>query len=330
MEKVFDSDDLPSAERIDAWCELASGTLTPSAFTIDRGSGFRASLRAADLGAAQVTAMTYSSLESRRTPRLIRRSDPELYAVGLIVRGRQGIRQAGRETVLDASGLVLYSTFRPFHSWVDVGEGTAASVLAQVPRALLPVPPDKVGRLLATPLSGQEGFGALLAHFLTHLATGAGSYRPADGPRLGLVLLDLLTALTAHHLDDDTGISPESRRRTLYLRVRSFIHQHLGDPDLTPETVAAAHHISLRYLQRVFQSQGQTVAGYIRHQRLEHVRRDLADPALAGSPIHAIAGRWGFPHPAAFTRTFHAAFGTTPRDYRHHALTDPGAPPAQR
>ncbi|MYU26013.1 hypothetical protein GTY84_30500 [Streptomyces sp. SID8352] len=48
-----------------------------------------------------------------RAPRLIRRSDPETYAVGLILRGRQTIVQNRREAPLGAGDLVVYSTSPP-------------------------------------------------------------------------------------------------------------------------------------------------------------------------------------------------------------------------
>lgn len=102
-------------------------------------------------------------------------------------------------------------------------------------------------------------------------------------------------------------------------RIRSFILGHLGDPRLDPASVAAAHHISVRSLHRLFQSQGLTVVGFIRHQRLEGVRRDLTDPGLRGKPIHAVAARWGFPRAAEFTRAFRASYGVTPSDYRESA-----------
>jgi AraC-like DNA-binding protein len=62
------------------------------------------------------------------------------------------------------------------------------------------------------------------------------------------------------------------------------------------------------------------VAGCIRTWRLEHCRRDLADCTLRDRPIHAIAARWGFTSAAHFTRTFRAAYGLTPKDYRRHSL----------
>ena len=56
--------------------------------------------------------------------------------------------------------------------------------------------------------------------------------------------------------------------------MHAFVEQHLGDADLTPAAVAAAHHVSLRQLHRLFETQETTVAAWIRHRRLERCRRD--------------------------------------------------------
>ncbi|SNT64906.1 AraC-type DNA-binding protein [Streptosporangium subroseum] len=322
LEKVFDSEELPQADRLDAWHDSVSHWLTPNVFTVDQPAEFRASLQAADLGPAQVVTMTYSSMRTSRTPKMIRRSDPEMYVVGLTLWGRQAIAQAGRDTALGECDLVLYSTFQPFETQVRADDGTAGSVVAHIPRALLLLPSDKVDRLLATRLPGRTGMGALFSQFLTHLATGDGDYGPDDDIRLGTVTLDLFTALLAHHLDAGAQVPVDSRERVLITQIRAFISRHLGDQRLSPETVASAHHISLRYLQRLFQQNGHTVSAWIRDQRLEHARRDLADPASFLSPIQAIAIRWGFAHPAAFSRAFRAAYGMSPRDYRHHFHPD--------
>jgi len=62
------------------------------------------------------------------------------------------------------------------------------------------------------------------------------------------------------------------------------------------------------------------VADHIRQRRLERCRRDLAEPLLSARPVYAIAARWGFAHPAEFSRIFHSAYGIPPGEYRTAAL----------
>ena len=58
----------------------------------------------------------------------------------------------------------------------------------------------------------------------------------------------------------------------------AFIQQHPGDPGLSPAEIAAAHHISLRLLHKLFQEQGETVAGWIRARRRWGPHRHARQP----------------------------------------------------
>jgi AraC-like DNA-binding protein len=180
----------------------------------------------------------------------------------------------------------------------------------------MPIRPDTLDRLTAVRIPAGEGMGALLSRHLIELARHAAHYRPADAARLSTITADLLAALCAHHLEADTCLPPETRRRALQAQIHDFIHRHLGDPGLTPDAIAAAHQISIRYLYKLFEHQGLTVAGWIRQRRLERCRRDLADPQLGCVPIHAIATRWGFTDRAHFSRIFRTAYDMSPKDYR--------------
>nr|WP_237528273.1 helix-turn-helix domain-containing protein [Streptomyces sp. SID337] len=143
--------------------------------------------------------------------------------------------------------------------------------------------------------------------------------------RLTHTLVDLVGHLAAQHLDSDLSLPAESRTRALLLQVQSHVRRHLRDPGLNPDSIAAAHHISTRYLHRLFQEQGVTVSAWIRQLRLERCRRALANPALAAVPVGAIAARWGFTRPAVFTRAFRAAYGLTPSEVRARALLSDGS-----
>ncbi|MER7816062.1 hypothetical protein [Streptomyces sp. NPDC096153] len=112
------------------------------------------------------------------------------------------------------------------------------------PKALLPLPADRVHALLGRALPAVDGIGALLRDCLTGLDRQADFLRPSDAPRLGTVVLDLVAALVAHALEAETALPPESRRRVMFRHISAFIRRNLQDPRLTPPAVAAAHHIT--------------------------------------------------------------------------------------
>ncbi|MGW1888415.1 AraC-like ligand-binding domain-containing protein [Streptomyces sp. NPDC001970] len=321
MVSEFRTSDLPIRERFGSWCDLTADTLVPNTLRSDHAADFRAGLRLVGLGSVLVSAVSYPSLETSRPAKLIRRSDPEGYQLMVNLHGSHGIVHGGREATSSVGQIMMYDTSRPWHGWAHTDRGRVKGILLQLPRTLLPLAADRVRSLTAMPLPGTDGMGALLAGYLKQVATGADSYTAADGPRLATVAVDLVTALCAHHLDAERAVPPETHHRALLLRIHAFIDQHLGDPGLTPAAVAAGCQISLRHLHRLFTEQDLTVAAWIRHRRLERCRRDLTDPGSNSRPIGAIAARWGFTDSAHFSRTFRAAYGMPPSDYRHTART---------
>ena len=76
-----------------------------------------------------------------------------------------------------------------------------------------------------------------------------------------------------------------------------------------------------KLLQEIDLAEMSSLAAAERRARLERCRRDLADPALAGETILAIATRWGLHDRAHFSRLFRAAYGCSPREYRLSAST---------
>ncbi|WP_030681382.1 hypothetical protein [Streptomyces sp. NRRL B-1347] len=120
-----------------------------------------------------------------------------------------------------------------------------------------------------------------------HRSGGHEALRPGtpcgDAESLGLfdTALELLAALLAHELGSPHALPPESRQRSLVAPAHSFIDQHLGDPGLTPQTVADAHHVSLRRLQQVLAAADLSHAALVR--RAAPARRTQVGPGAEGS-----------------------------------------------
>ncbi|WP_326597509.1 helix-turn-helix domain-containing protein [Streptomyces sp. NBC_01803] len=322
IETAFRSDDLPREERFERFRGMVREFYDARS---EHAEDYWAHERYLQLGAVQVSHKRFLPMEVHRTPTSPFASGSDIYQISLVQNGIVRTEWTERNSVSavsPAGGLYVHDPARvemsAFH--VPAGGEPYQSLCMIVPKSMLALPPARVERLFGRRVPVDEGFGALLEKFLSGLTADADSFGPADGPRLGTVAVDLVSALFGHLLAGEDAVTPESRARTLILRIRVFIQEHLSDPELSPQTVADAHHISVSYLHKLFQTEGTTVAAFIRRQRLEHIRRALSDAALRGMPIHAIAARWGFPNAADFSRTFRATYGVPPRDFRQQTL----------
>lgn len=165
------------------------------------------------------------------------------------------------------------------------------------------------------PLPGVAGTafeaGPGLAGYVCDTLRHLDAHRLAMGPHAAVAVrhaVDLVGVL----LRSVAGVEP-APHCDLLDRIKAHIEANLGDPDLAPAGIAAAHFVSARHLHNLFAGTGTSAAAWIRARRVEMCRRDLADPAL---PAAAIGSRWGFRGPSHFGQVFKRATGLTPAAYR--------------
>jgi AraC-like DNA-binding protein len=323
LQTLFSTDGLSARERVALFDRFLTASEHGTRVLTPRPEMFTARVRAAQLGSIEVSEFTAAHATIARTPALIRAADRDVYAFIAPLSGQTTLRQAGRDIELRPGWMALRSSRRPFELHVAAGQSPARLIRAQVPRTLLTQQRQQLDRLLAEPVPAHGGMGSLFTQFLAGLAAGpdgqGNAYRPGDLPRLGNLTLDMFDAMLAHILDPVHEVLPA--QQALLAQVMCHIREHLGDPELSPGSIAAAHHISVSYLHRLFASRDLTVAATIRTQRLNRARRDLLDPRLAHIPIHRIATRWGFRDHATFTRAFRTRYGIPPRALRPYLST---------
>ncbi|MFI7022815.1 helix-turn-helix domain-containing protein [Micromonospora sp. NPDC049900] len=326
---TFDLASFPERDRFDIWTELISKGVSPSQFTSPHSANFDGFSRTIDLGVPQITMFRYLGLTMNRSHRMIRRGDPEIYQLALPLIGGCALVQERRESVVRPAEFTFISSSRPYECIhlpeTAPGRGlrppprpTAKTIAINIPQSAIPLPPDKVQRLLATRLPS-EGMASLLAQFVTQVAQHPERFRPSDAGQLGSMTLDLVSATLAQHLDLEAALPVEARQQVVRAQIDAFINEHLADPDLNARAVAAAHHISLRTLYRLWKGEDASVAELIRRRRLEQCRRDLANPLLADRPIYAVASRWGLGDRSQFARLFRARYGMSPQEYRQRS-----------
>lgn len=306
------------AERLEAFQRAISDMIMPVAITTDDVAAFRGRLQSASLGTVQLFDVAATSNVVRRTRNLIRRSDPEYLKVGLQVYGYCVLSQDGREAALAPGDFAIHDTTRPYQLAFN---DASRMLVVMFPRELLRLPSARLAQLTARRVSGGQGPGALVSPLLVELGRQLDAGSLTGSIHLSDAILDMFMASFAEQLTCESAVRPETRRRGLLLRIHAFIEDRLDDPGLDLATVAAAHHISVRYLQKLFEDKGETVTGWIRARRIEHCRRDLAEAQFAERPVSSVAARWGLADAAHFSRLFKATYGLSPREYRVRALS---------
>lgn len=285
----------------------ASATFAPLRMSSEV-TGHRAALRAERVRDVVVARIRGDPLVVRRDRGLISSGDPELIKVAWHRAGRAGVAQDDRQSLIAPGQLVAYDTTRPyelpFFERYDI-------VVLGIPRELLRDHLPVFGR----PVPAESGLVRTIGAFLDGMA---GALPEQTGPLARHHLANAMLSLVASAF---TGARPQEVESSspLFERIRGYCLANLADPGLSVRSVAAAHRISLRYLQKLAGAAGIQLAAWIRRQRLERIRDDLRDPALAHRSPAALAARWGMLDATHLSRACKAEFGRTPTQLRADA-----------
>ncbi|MCU1680013.1 MAG: AraC family transcriptional regulator [Amycolatopsis sp.] len=175
--------------------------------------------------------------------------------------------QGGNTAVLRPGDLVLIDPVRP----VRFVTTATTTVTMLVPKRLLRLGPDAAGRLAGVRIRGDRGPGALVSSLARGMARSLAGFRADEADRSAAAVIELIAVALSAQLDDPRSVPDEALRA----RIVGFIEARLADRVLTPAKVAAAHHMSVRRLHKLFEEQTLTVAALIRQRRLERCRADL-------------------------------------------------------
>ncbi|PRX96604.1 helix-turn-helix domain-containing protein [Allonocardiopsis opalescens] len=287
---------------LDAFQEkMAASGLPPLLSRRHAASPFLAEVVTRDLGPLRLAGLVTPEGECFRDARSAREADGELWQIDLVTRGRVRAEQGGGTAVLGPSDLILVDPIRP----VRFDSSATASVTMLVPRRLLRLRPGDADRLAGVRVRGDRGPGALVAALVGDMARSLSGFSAEEADRSAAAVIELVAVALSAQLGDPRPASDEALRA----RIVGFIEARLPDRNLGPAAVAAAHHMSLRRLHRLFEDQPLTVAALIRRRRLERCRAELAGSART---VAAVAARWGFADPAHFSRLFKATYGYSP------------------
>lgn len=289
----------------DVYVQLECDALRPA-------EAFDGRIRQDRLGTLELSRVTSCAQVVRHGPSQIARASEDWCLVSLQTRGRGVVSQDGRDAVLEAGDFALYDSTRPYTLRFD---GPFEQIVLMLPGPLLRSQLRASERLTATTVCGRRGAGQLAIRMIETLAHDVGTLEPESAAAVSDSVASILVAglRTLPGARSGAAPTPLSLHRE---RIRAHVRARLRDPELSVPGIAQALRISPSTVHRAFQGEPASIAQWILTQRLDAVRRDLGDPALARRPVSAIAFDWGFNDAAHFSRAFRERFGCAPRECR--------------
>ncbi|WP_027818753.1 helix-turn-helix domain-containing protein [Paraburkholderia bannensis] len=218
------------------------------------------------------------------------------------------VRNATRETAAAPARIVALDMNQPFRMQRNACRVLTFFVPADLVQEVFPDPEAIHGRTL-------DGSTPMERLIVEHVATLSQTIHTMQGTEAD----DAIRAagrLMVAAFGRQARLSGDTRaagRAAIFGQIRRYIQTHLGEDDLSPESVLAAFDFPRPTLYRLFQHEG-GVNAYIRHQRLRRAADDLIrHPHLA---VVEVAYGLGFKSASDFTRAFRRAFDMAPLDFR--------------
>ena len=319
---LLSTSSVPDAQRFAYWADMVCAVYAN--LECDRpaqGSVF-GEIEFSPLGALDLTEVRSSVQRMRRTPTLIGRDTRDACLVQIQRTGRCLVRQDGREALLSAGDFALYETTRPYDLSFDGAEHDV--IVVRLPRSALDPHVVNLHELTAKTVPGSSAAGHLMLTMVDTLQRNIRQLHPASAVSLS----DAITSVIAAGLRGLPGANTrrESSLRAFHVaRIKSYVAEHLRDPDLNVAGIAAAMKMSPDHLGRLFRHEPVPLSRMIWQQRLDACRRELSDPRLASRRISDIAFSWGFCDATHFGRSFKEQFRMTPREWRQQSMAAVGA-----
>lgn len=308
---ILDTETLPREKRAKVWTESFFEAVTPMSVWFEEPDhlvGRMESWQLGDIGVLR--SLTNTGKTMQLTSAQARSREQPLFSLGLQLASIGRFDQFGVQSLVQTGELHCVDISEPFKfSWAGRGSSVA---LVGMSTDQLGLPVDTI-RKGATRIRSSPLFSLTSNHVRQALTPTMGT--GAGATDLGAATVALCRALLVSAAHDDRR-EQDVMFETLLTRVQAYVRLHLGDADLSPARIAAAHHISLRYLYKMCNAAGFSLEQSIIAARLATASRHLAAPETTPLTIAAIAFRCGFRDQSHFSRRFRQEFGMSPREWR--------------
>ncbi len=296
----------PRAEWRGVYCDLLRRMVTDMDFNVteEKLSVDATILRLPGVGVADSRTIAFRTTRSRAMAK-----GTDDYIFFMCLKGAASFSHLGREASIEAGQAILLSSSDPH----IIERAMSHHLFITIPKAALGPMAENADAALMAPMSCVGEKFSLLSSYVRLLMQEpdlAGSE---------------LCWLAASHIQDLVAVGVGATRdaaagrgvRAVRLKaIKADIDSNLASGDVGADALAGRHHVSPRYVRKLFEGEGMSLSRFVLGRRLALVHRALLDPRLVHRSISAIAYDAGFGDLSTFNHAFRRRFGMTPSEAR--------------
>jgi AraC-like DNA-binding protein len=304
----WDLRSVDAGDPAEGWREVLERTYIPFDVHPSPAPGEHFDCRASRhrLGSVTLVENTHGRGIGRRGPSEIAATEDDLLGILVMCSGRIGLDFGDHSVVLSPGQVIMWDGARR-GTFRTLGPVTKRTLIVPRERLRLVVPGYEA--MVGRPLAADDPAAKLMACYLASLVPLVSTLDPLAREAVADAAVELARAVLAGR---ESPVERGLPTAALLTTIRHHIDEHLGDPSLSPASIARANAISVRTLHRVFEAAGESVSAVIRERRLGRCHADL----LRGTDesVTVIALRWGFRDMSHFSRVFRRRFGASARE----------------
>lgn len=293
------------------WANVISKAYFPLDVETDCTSKFNSALQSWSLGVVDLSILESSSVLYRRHKQHLLDEQDSSLLITLPQLNEVNFRQSSRDIKCRPGEFLIERGDAPYEFWhgkknkLCIIKVSAASIRSRIG------PTERLGGLY---LDATTGVASYLWGAVRNTLDSIDIINDVALSMAGQHILDMICLSILN--DDRVLDSANSSIRSAHLqRAEQFIRDNLLNPNLSPTLVADACGISLRYLQRLFAENNNSILKYIRNQRLDRCHEELK-MTCNKETLASISYRWFFYDQAQFCKHYRNRFGCTPTETR--------------
>ncbi len=298
----------PRAEWRGVYCDLLRRMVTDMDFNVteEKLSVDATILRLPGVGVADSRTIAFRTTRSRAMAK-----GTDDYIFFMCLEGAASFSHLGREASIEAGQAILLSSSDPH----IIERAMSHHLFITLPKAALGPMAENADAALMAPMSCVGEKFSLLSSYVRLLM---------QEPNLAA---SELRWLAASHIQDLVAVAVgvgatrdaaagRGVRAVRLKAIKADIDSNLASGDVGADALAGRHHVSPRYVRKLFEGEGMSLSRFVLGRRLALVHRALLDPRLVHRSISAIAYDAGFGDLSTFNHAFRRRFGMTPSEAR--------------